>query len=116
MFEFNKYEDIEDYLDFIEEQTFAGRSLSSALAEIQHLYKREKQPWVVAFSGGKDSTAILTLVYFALLGLKPEDRINPVHVVFCDTLAEVPVYLHKVMNALNSLKRAAKLAYLYTCN
>ena len=101
MFEFQNYDDIHDYMDFINDQTFADRPLKDQLAEIQYLYMRENQPWVVAFSGGKDSTAILTLVYLALLGLRPEQRTNKVYVVFCDTLAEVPIYLQKALNAIN---------------
>lgn len=112
MFEFQNYDDIHDYMDFINDQIFADRPLKEQLAEIQYLYMRENQPWVVAFSGGKDSTAILTLVYLALLGLRPEQRTNKVYVVFCDTLAEVPIYLQKALNAINTLQRAASITDL----
>ena len=112
MFDLYTHEDLEDYLDFINDQTIAGKSLADKIAEIQHLYLAENQPWVVAFSGGKDSTAILTLMYFALLGLPPELRKNDVHVVFCDTLAEVPVYLSKALKAINGIQRAANVLEL----
>lgn len=112
MFEFQNYDDIHDYMDFIDDQVFAERPLKEQLAEIQYLYLRENQPWVVAFSGGKDSTAILTLVYLALLGLSPEQRTNKVYVVFCDTLAEVPIYLQKALHALNTVQRSASISGL----
>lgn len=107
-FTLSKYEDLEDYIDFIEEQDVAGRSFSDRIAEVQYLYQRENQPWVVAFSGGKDSHALLTLIYFAILGLSPEQRSQPVYVVFCDTLAEAPPYLKKVMTVINAVGNQAK--------
>lgn len=108
MYTLHKHEDLEDYVDFIETQEIAGRPLTDRIAEIQYLYLRENQPWVVAFSGGKDSHALLTIMYFALLGLDPSARKYPVHVVFCDTLAEAPPYLHKVMNVINAVGSQAK--------
>jgi DNA sulfur modification protein DndC len=107
MYELHRFEDLEPYVDFIDEQTIAGRPLAEHVAKLQYLYLREQQPWVVAFSGGKDSTAILTLMYFALLGLSPAQRSNKVYVVFCDTLAEVPYYLKKVMQVLNGVRSNA---------
>jgi DNA sulfur modification protein DndC len=44
-------------------------------AEIQDLYLADEVPWVVGYSGGKDSTAVLQLVWLALQEL-PEDRRN----------------------------------------
>lgn len=107
MFPFYQHEDLSDFIDFIEDQTMAERPLKEQIAEIQYLYLQEEQPWVVAFSGGKDSTAILTLIFFALLGLEPKQRTNKVYVVFCDTLAEVPVYLNKVMATIKAVQRAS---------
>lgn len=109
MNDFFQYEDISGYLDFINDQIFAGRPLNEQVAELQYLYLEEEQPWVVAFSGGKDSTAILTLMFFALLGLSPEQRKHKVYVVFCDTLAEVPTYLSKTLRTLKAVQRTATL-------
>lgn len=52
-------------------------------------------PWVVAFSGGKDSTLVLDLVFNILLELDPAARTRPIHVVANDTQVESPlVILH----------------------
>lgn len=52
---------------------FAEPSLeSAALERLQALYRADSRPWVVAFSGGKDSTVVLQLVFRMLLDLGAE--------------------------------------------
>lgn len=69
---------------------FGGRTLNTAVdhlvAEIQNLYQEDNTPWVVGYSGGKDSTAVLQLVWLALKGLPIEKRSKTVHVISTDTL------------------------------
>jgi DNA sulfur modification protein DndC len=36
------------------------------IEEIQELYKADEIPWIVGYSGGKDSTAVLSLVWLAI--------------------------------------------------
>jgi DNA sulfur modification protein DndC len=50
-----------------------------------------QRPWIVGFSGGKDSTLLLHLVFETLLELPPSSRQRPVHVLSNDTLVESPV-------------------------
>jgi DNA sulfur modification protein DndC len=45
----------------------------------------------VGYSGGKDSTAVLQIVWLALTALPAEQRVKPVHVISTDTLVENPV-------------------------
>lgn len=33
------------------------------LEEIEYVYKSDKRPWVIGYSGGKDSTVVVHLVY-----------------------------------------------------
>jgi DNA sulfur modification protein DndC len=49
------------------------------------------RPWIVGFSGGKDSTLVLQLVFEMLLELPPSRRTRPVHVLSNDTRVESPV-------------------------
>lgn len=83
--------DLADYEDFIDQEQFAGRSLAEFVAEVQRVYCADKRPWVIGYSGGKDSSAVITLVYLALLGLPPELRSKDVYLVSSDTLVETPV-------------------------
>lgn len=59
--------------------------------EIRHLYLWDQTPWVIGYSGGKDSSAVLQLVWLALKELPEEQRQKPVHVISTDTLVEQPM-------------------------
>src|SRR5438094_106760 len=77
------------------------------IEEIKELYLADQIPWVVGYSGGKDSTAILQLVWLALQSIEPEKRTKPVHVISTDTLVENPVVAAWVTRSLNTMQRAA---------
>jgi len=61
------------------------------LAEIRELYLADEIPWVVGYSGGKDSSAVLQLVWTAVSALESAARTKPIHVITTDTLVENPV-------------------------
>lgn len=70
---------------------------------------RNCRPWIIGFSGGKDSTVVLTLVWLALQELK-NDGVNlrrRVYVVCNDTLVENPVVEEYVTNVLQVISKAA---------
>lgn len=75
--------------------------------EIRELYLADEVPWIVGYSGGKDSTAILQLIWGALLGLTLEQRKKPVHVISTDTLVENPIVAAWVEHSLTTMKKAA---------
>ncbi len=45
-------------------------TVAATIAHIKELYLSDQIPWVIGYSGGKDSTAVLQLVWFALQELK----------------------------------------------
>ncbi len=69
----------------------------------------DNRPWVVAYSGGKDSTLVLQLVYELLLSL-PQRKQKPVYVIASDTRVEAPIIADYVSNSLQQLKQHAKQA------
>ncbi|EST26971.1 DNA phosphorothioation system sulfurtransferase DndC [Streptomyces roseochromogenus] len=91
---------------------FQGRSLSDVVSElteeVRELYTADEVPWVVGYSGGKDSTAVLQLVWLALKGLPAEQRTKPVYVISTDTLVENPVVALWVSQSLDTMKKAAE--------
>ncbi|MFT6528597.1 MAG: DNA sulfur modification protein DndC [Psychrosphaera sp.] len=103
-----KQYDLEDYIEFIENESFAGSQLHNFVADTQRVYLADKRPWVLGYSGGKDSSAVMTLIYFALLGLKPEERHKPVFVVASDTLVETPMVVDHVDRSLKLIEEGAK--------
>ena len=84
----------------------AGTPLDNLITEIRELYLGDSRPWVVGYSGGKDSTAVLRLVYEALLGLPQERRHKPVFVVCSDTLVETPVVVGLISETLRRVQIA----------
>lgn len=82
--------------------------IDALLDEIRAIYLADEIPWVVGYSGGKDSTATLQLVWLALRKLAPEERLKPVHVISTDTLVENPVVAAWVTRSLESMRSAAK--------
>ncbi len=76
--------------------------------EIQDLYCLDEIPWVVGYSGGKDSTCILQLVWNAIAQLPPEKRTKTIHVITTDTLVENPYVSVWVRNSLKQMKLAAQ--------
>jgi len=69
-------------------------------------------PWVVGFSGGKDSTLVIHLVFDLLLSLAPGDRRRPVHVVSNDTLVESPLVIGHIAAVQEEIRAAAAVLRL----
>jgi|ERR1700722_3504461 len=84
------------------------KTVDSLIEEIQQLYLSDTVPWVVGYSGGKDSTATLQLVWTAVSNLEPSMRNKPVHVISTDTLVENPVVAAWVTRSLEAMQEAAK--------
>lgn len=81
--------------------------LKRIVADIQATYRDHTYPWVLGYSGGKDSTAALQLVWLAIAGLDPAERTRPVHVISTDTLVETPVIVNHVTGTLALIDQAA---------
>ncbi|MUL38627.1 DNA phosphorothioation system sulfurtransferase DndC [Gloeocapsopsis dulcis] len=76
--------------------------------EIQELYCLDEIPWCIGYSGGKDSTAILQLIWNAIASLPPEKRTKTIHVITTDTLVENPIVAAWVSSSLKQMKQAAQ--------
>lgn len=85
------------------------QTVAILLDEIRELYLADSIPWVVGYSGGKDSTAVLQLIWIALKELAPEERQKPVHVISTDTLVENPIVAAWVNQSLTTMRDAAEL-------
>lgn len=67
--------------------------VNNILEEMELVYKNDNRPWVIGYSGGKDSTTVVQLVFTMLMKLSPEERHKDVYVVSSDTLIENPIVL-----------------------
>lgn len=84
-------------------------SVSQSIEHVKKLYLSDSIPWVIGYSGGKDSTATLQLVWYALQELAAEGKAEKkVHVISTDTLVENPVVSSWVNKSLEKMKAAAE--------
>jgi DNA sulfur modification protein DndC len=80
------------------------------MEEIKDQYQESdnNRPWILGFSGGKDSTLMLQLVWYALKTLPKELRKRTIYVVCNNTLVENPLILEYTHDVLNKIEKAAK--------
>ena len=91
----------------LDDLSIANRQLSDLVNEIQELYLADQRPWIIGFSGGKDSTTILSLVYSALLRIPKDKLTKHVYVVSSDTLVETPVVVDMILTVINIINHQA---------
>jgi len=78
----------------------------------QYLFDDSDRPWIIGFSGGKDSTMLLQLVWNAMLRIEPSLLTRKVYIVCNDTLVENPRIVKFIRKTLDNLKVAANLQSL----
>lgn len=76
------------------------------IKEIMIVYQHDNRPWLIGYSGGKDSTLLVTLVYEAIMRLKAANVClnKTVYVVTSDTMVENPIvkkYMHLSSDSIN---------------
>lgn len=89
-------------------ETTIDRDTISGLQEtIRNLYLADDIPWVIGYSGGKDSTAALQLVWLSLKELPEEKLKKTIHIINTDTLVESPVVAKWAQDSLKKMEQAA---------
>ena len=82
--------------------------IRSVVEVIKGLYLEDMIPWICGYSGGKDSTAVVQLVWNALMEIPKEQRKKTVHVICTDTLVESPVVALWASESLKKMEARAK--------
>ena len=80
--------------------------------EMRTVYLHDQRPWMLGFSGGKDSTLLCQLTFEMLRSLKPEERTKQVYIVTSDTMVENPIvkqYMYRMRDAINAASEAEGL-------
>jgi DNA sulfur modification protein DndC len=93
-----------------------SKRISHVIDEItdQYMFAGDlHRPWIIGFSGGKDSTILLTLVWIALRRIRedvstPFQLKRPVYVVCNDTMVENPIITAYVDDVLTKIETAAR--------
>lgn len=74
--------------------------------EMKQVYLHDDRPWTVGFSGGKDSTLLVTLVFQMVMELEPEKRTKKIYVISSDTMVENPIvkkYMYDMSKRINDI-------------
>ncbi len=85
------------------------QAIKTLTKQIQKIYSEDDIPWVIGYSGGKDSTATLQLIWNAISQLSPEKRFKEIYVISTDTLVENPIVSKWVEYSLEAMIEEAKL-------
>jgi DNA sulfur modification protein DndC len=81
---------------------------AAIMSQIQEQYLTDPIPWVIGFSGGKDSTTVLQMIFYALSSLSEEKLHKQIHVICNDTLVENPAIAEHVDEELKKIEIAGK--------
>ena len=109
----NMLEAKEDGIEFIGSDDRFIMLLNKTRSQILDRYKRYKRAWIVTFSGGKDSTCVLQLMYEIITKL-PEEELNPTYAILSDTLVEAPnveIYFKNIVEAINLDAQTRRLPF-----
>lgn len=82
--------------------------LQETIETIQQVYLEDNIPWICGYSGGKDSSAVVQLVWMALQQLPQKKLKKTVHVISTDTMVESPVVSIWSSRSLEKMKIAAE--------
>jgi len=72
---------------------------------LSQLYLEDHRPWLVGFSGGKDSTMLASLIFDAVLSIPAAQRKKPVSVLCTDTRVEIPAIAEMIEGTLTRMQK-----------
>jgi len=104
----------DDSINCADEILLGDRTIKDLYNEVQQVYLSDNRPWVIGYSGGKDSTATLQLVWYALSSLPKVKLRKPVYIISSDTMVETPVVADVIRDSLikiNSHSKATSLPF-----
>ena len=75
---------------------------------LHQLYLEDQRPWLVGFSGGKDSTMLASLIFDVILSIPADQRKKAVSVVCTDTRVEIPAIVEMVEGTLDRMRKCSQ--------
>jgi DNA sulfur modification protein DndC len=72
-------------------------------ASLHRLHLEDERPWLVGFSGGKDSNMLALLSLDVALSIPPEQRKRPISVLCTDTHVEITAIVDMVESTLDRM-------------
>ena len=90
------------------ESVLEKKSFTEIFEEIRTVYLNDNRPWIIGFSGGKDSTCMVQLVWNALSALPVEKLTKKIYIISSNTLVEAPQIAERITDSLDRMEKYAK--------
>lgn len=78
------------------------------IEEMTYVYKHDNRPWLIGYSGGKDSSLLVSLVVEVVMRLPEHERKKKIFIVTSDTGVENPIvknYMHTSSKKINEFSK-----------
>ena len=75
---------------------------------LRELYLTDQRPWLVGYSGGKDSTMLTSMIFTVVESVPPSQRTKPVSVLCTDTRVEIPAIVEMIEATLAKMQRYSR--------
>lgn len=78
--------------------------------DIKEIYLMNDLPWVIGYSGGKDSTCTTQIIIETIQEMKREGHklTKPIYIISADTLVENPMIVNTIHMSINNINLIAK--------
>lgn len=88
---------------------FDENNKQNIIKEIQEMYLNDDRPWIIGYSGGKDSSTVTQLSFEALFDLKERGKTpkKSVNIIFADTLVENPIVIDFIEEIMDKIHEKA---------
>jgi len=83
------------------------KKYKNEIEDLTNLYKLDLIPWVIGYSGGKDSTAVVQIVWYMLEQLPEVERHKAVYIISTDTLVENPIVAQWTRSSMDKMQLVA---------
>ena len=87
--------------------------VEAAILATRKYYAENKKPWIVGFSGGKDSSLVVKIMLSALSSIPTSERL-PLRIMYCDTGVEIPILSGYIKESLAAVEAEANLMSINT--
>src|SRR5271157_3011442 len=85
-----------------------ARMFQEIKTSLQQLYPEDARPWLVGFSGGKDSTMLASLIFDVVLSIPAQQRKKPISVLCTDTRVEIPAIAEMIEGTLDRMRKCSE--------
>uniref|UniRef100_UPI0006B5072D phosphoadenosine phosphosulfate reductase domain-containing protein n=1 Tax=Marinagarivorans algicola TaxID=1513270 RepID=UPI0006B5072D len=83
------------------------KKLRDSIEATREYFEKDETPWVIGFSGGKDSSLVMKILLVALSGIESKNK-KRLHVFYCDTGVEIPVLKGYIEDTLKNIAEEGK--------